>query len=131
MNATLTGRILPGLGVGLVVALGLAQAPAALAQQQDGQQCQKLQQTYQQELDSAQSLKTQAAKQAMQSGSQALSQLGIQLDASGDAQQAVQKGALAATSPQMQAAIMIQLLSANTHLQEMIWRGCKASSSSG
>jgi hypothetical protein len=28
----------------------------------------------------------------------------------------------------MQGAIMIQLLSANTHMQEMIWRGCKPSS---
>ena len=36
--------------------------------------------------------------------------------------------ALAATSPQMQNAIMIQLTSANAHLQEMIWRGCKPSS---
>jgi hypothetical protein len=61
-------------------------------------------------------------------GSQALNKLGIQLGSSGNAQQAVQKGALAATSPQMQGAIMIQLLSANTHLQEMIWRGCKPSS---
>ena len=31
---------------------------------------------------------------------------------------------LAATSPQVQGAIMIQLLSANAHLQELIWLGC-------
>ena len=129
MNTAVIGRIPLGATAGVVL-LGLIQAPAALAQQ-DGQQCQKLQQTYQQELGSGQSLKAQAAKQAMQSGSKALNQLGIQLNASGNAQQAMQKGALAATSPQMQAAIMIQLLSANTHLQEMIWRGCKPSSSSG
>ena len=82
----------------------------------------------QQELGSAESLKAQAAKQAMQLGSNALSQFGIQLPSSGNTQEAIQKGALAATNPQMQNAIMIQLLSANTHLQEMIWRGCKPSS---
>jgi hypothetical protein len=77
---------------------------------------------------SADSLKAKAAQQAMQSGSQALSKLGIQLGSSSNAQQAIHKGALAASSPQMQGAIMIQLLSANTHMQEMIWRGCKPSS---
>jgi hypothetical protein len=91
--------------------------------------CQQLEKTYQQELGSADSLKAKAAQQAMQSGSQALSKLGIiQLGSSSNAQQAIQKGALAASSPQMQGAIMIQLLSANTHMQEMIWRGCKPSS---
>ena len=111
-------------GMALAAALALC-LPAAPAQAQD---CQKLQQTYQQELNSAESLKATAAQQAMQSGSSALSQFGIQLNSSGNAQQAIQKGALAATSPQMQGAILIQLLSANTHLQEMMWRGCKPSS---
>ena len=105
--------------------LGVIAAPAAIAQNNT---CQQLQQTYQQELGSAESLKGKAAQQAMQSGSQALGKFGIQIGASSHAQQAIQKGALAATSPQMQGAIMIQLLSANTHVQEMIWRGCKPSS---
>ena len=105
--------------------LGVIAAPAAIAQNNP---CQQLQKTYRQELSSAESLKTKAAQQAMQAGSQALNKFGIQIGSSGNAQQAVQKGALAATSPTMQGAIMIQLLSANTHLQEMIWRGCKPSS---
>jgi hypothetical protein len=103
-------------------ALCAANAPAARAQ--DGA-CQQLQKDYHQELDSARSLKSKAAQQAMQSGAQVLNKLGIQLGSSSDAQEAIQKGALAASSPQMQGAIVIQLLSANTHLQEMIWRGCK------
>lgn len=115
--------VLAGAAVGLI---GFA-LPASPAQAQDSQ-CQKLQQSYQQELGSAESLKGKAAQQAMQSGSQALNKLGIQLGSSNNAQQAIEKGALAATSPQMQGAIMIQLLAANTHLQEMIWRGCKPSS---
>ena len=101
--------------------------PASPAQAQDSQ-CQKLQQSYQQELGSAESLKGEAAQQAMKSGSSVLSNFGIQLNSSGNAQQAIQKGALAATNPQMQNAIIIQLLSANAHLQEMMWRGCKPSS---
>ena len=109
------------------VALSLLSLSAAPAQAQNSQ-CQQLQNTYRQELGSAESLKATAAQQAMQSGSNALSQFGIQLPSSGNAQQAIQKGALAATNPQLQNAIMIQLLSANTHLQEMIWRGCKPSS---
>jgi len=107
------------------IASGVVGTPAARAQ--DGT-CPQLQKTYQQELSSAESLKSKAAQQAMQSGSQALSELGIQIGSSSNVQQAIHKGALAATSPQMQGAIMIQLLSANTHLQEMIWRGCKVSS---
>jgi hypothetical protein len=111
---------------GAVVALmGLAM-PASPARAQNSQ-CQKLQQSYQQEQGSAESLKGKAAQQAMQSGSNLLSNFGIQLNSSGNAQQAIQKGALAATSPQMQNAIIIQLLSANAHLQEMMWRGCKPS----
>jgi hypothetical protein len=113
-------------GVALTAA-GTSCLPLSPAHAQDNP-CQKLQQSYQQELGSADSLKAQAAKQAMQSGSNALSQFGIQLPSSGKTQEAIQKGALAATNPQMQNAIMIQLLSANTHLQEMIWRGCKPSS---
>ena len=115
--------VLAGAAVGLI---GFA-LPASPAQAQDSQ-CQKLQQSYQQELGSAESLKGKAAQQAMQSGSSVLSNFGIQLNSSGNAQQAIQKGALAATSPQMQNAIIIQLLSANAHLQEMMWRGCKPSS---
>ena len=124
MRSTSIGRVAAGLAVACI-ALGAVDTPAALAQ--DGA-CQQLQNTYQQELGSAESPKSKAAQQAMQSGSQALNELGIQLGPSSNAQQAIQKGALAATSPQMQGAIMIQLLSANTHLQEMIWRGCKPSS---
>ena len=116
--------MLAGAATAALIGFCLSAAPA----QAQNNQCQKLQQTYQQELGSAESLKAQAANQAMQSGSNALSQFGIQLPSSGHAQEAIQKGALAATSPQMQGAIMIQLLSANTHLQEMIWRGCKPSS---
>ena len=108
-------------------ALALAPVTAALAQ--DGQ-CQQLRQQYRQELDSAHSLKSTAAQQAVKSGSYVLSKMGIQLDASGDTQQAIRKGALAATSPQMQNAILIQLLTANTHLQELIWRGCQPGSGS-
>jgi hypothetical protein len=117
------GRRVIGVAATLAV-IGAMPAPTALAQ--DGA-CQQLQKTYQQELQSAQSLKSKAAQQAMQSGSQALSKLGINPGSTSDAQQAIQKGALAATSPQMQGAIIIQILSANTHLQEMIWRGCKSS----
>jgi hypothetical protein len=117
-------KILAGAATAALAGFCLSAAPA----QAQNNQCQKLQQSYQQELGSAESLKAQAAKQAMQSGSNALSQFGIQLPSSGNAQQAIQKGALAATSPQMQGAIVIQLMSANTHLQEMIWRGCKPSS---
>jgi hypothetical protein len=83
---------------------------------------------YQQELGSAESLKGKAAQRAIQSGSNVLSNFGIQLSSADKTQQAIQKGALAATNPQMQNAIIIQLLSANAHLQEMIWRGCKPSS---
>jgi hypothetical protein len=124
VRSTSNIRVAASLAVACM-ALGAVYTPAALAQ---GGTCQQLQKTYQQELGSAESLKSKAAQQAMQSGSQALNKLGIQLGSSGNAQQAIQKGALAATSPQMQGAIMIQLLSANTHLQEMIWRGCKPSS---
>lgn len=116
--------ILAGAALAALVGFCLSAGPARA----QNSQCQQLQNTYQQELGSAESLKATAAQQAMQSGSNALSQFGIQLPSSGDAQQAIQKGALAATSPQMQGAIVIQLLSANTHLQEMIWRGCKPSS---
>ena len=125
MSTKLHSRtILAGTATAALVALGILSAPA----QAQNNQCQQLQKTYQQELSSAESLKGQAAKQAMQSGSNALSQFGIQLPSSGNTQEAIQKGALAATSPQMQNAIMIQLTSANAHLQEMIWRGCKPSS---
>jgi hypothetical protein len=110
------------------VAVAAASLSLGLAAHAQNNPCQQLQKTYQQELGSAESLKATAAKQAMQSGSNALSQFGIQLPSSGNTQEAIQKGALAATNPQMQNAIMIQLLSANTHLQEMIWRGCKPSS---
>ena len=41
------------------------------------------------------------------------------------AEQAAQKGAVAAISPPAQAAILIYLLRANTAMQEMIWKGCK------
>jgi hypothetical protein len=112
---------------GIAIALMSFALPPSAARAQNSQ-CQKLQQSYQQELGSAESLKSKAAQQAMQSGSNVLSNFGIQLNSSGNAQQAIQKGALAATNPQMQNAIIIQLLSANAHLQEMMWRGCKPSS---
>ena len=72
-----------------MAAAGLALVPATRAQ--DGQ-CQKLQQSYQQEFGSAESLKSKAAQQAMQSGSSVLSNFGIQLGFSGKAQEAIQKG---------------------------------------
>jgi hypothetical protein len=122
VNSSWIGRF-AALGVG-AWALCAVTAPAARAQ--DGA-CQQLKKDYHQELDSAGSLKTKAAQQAMQSGAQALNKLGIQLGSSSNAQQAIQKGALAASSPRMEGAIVIQLLSANAHLQEMIWRGCKPS----
>jgi hypothetical protein len=124
MPSTSTGRVAAALALACI-ALGALYAP--VAQAQDGT-CQHLQKTYQQELGSADSLKAKAAQQAMQSGSQALNKLGIQLGSSSNAQQAIEKGALAASGPQMQGAIMVQLLSADTHMQEMIWRGCKPSS---
>lgn len=111
------------------VPLALVLAPAIAAAQNST--CDQLQKTYQQEMDSASSLKATAAQKAMESSSDVLNQLGISVGGSGNTQEAIQKGALAATSPQVQNAIMIQLLSANTHLQEMMWRGCKPSSSSG
>jgi len=106
----------------------LAGALIAAPAQAQTQRCQDLEKMAQQELDSASTLKTQAAKQAMQSGSDVLSKLGISGGGSGNVDQAIQKGALAASSPQMQNAILIQLASANAHLQEMVWRGCKPSS---
>ena len=124
MPSSSTGRVAAGLTLACMAVASIATSEA-LAQDNT---CQQLEKTYQQELGSADSLKAKAAQQAMQSGSQALSKLGIQLGSSSNAQQAIQKGALAASSPQMQGAIMIQLLSANTHMQEMIWRGCKPSS---
>jgi hypothetical protein len=105
--------------------LAMSSSAPAVAQ---NQQCQNLEKTAQQELDSASSLKSQAAKQALQSGAKVLSNLGIQTGSSSNTEQAIQKGALAASSPQMQNAILIQLLSANAHLQELTWRGCKPSS---
>jgi hypothetical protein len=84
--------------------------------------------SYQQEIGSAESLKSKAAQQAIHSGSSVLSNFGIQLSSADKTQQAIHKGALAATNPQMQNAIVIQLLSANAHPQEMIWRGRKPSS---
>ena len=113
------------VAVSLVVALVPTMAGA------QSSSCEDLQKTYQQEMDSASSLKAQAAQKAVSSGTDALSQLGIDLGSSTGTQQAIQKGALAASSPQVQGAILIQLLSANTHLQELMWRGCKPPSSSG
>ena len=119
-------RLVRRLTVRFIAALlAMGAFPVAPALAQDA--CQRLQQSYQRELGSAESLKSKAAQQAMQSGSQALTKLGIQLGSSVKPEQAVEKGALAATSPQMQGAIIIQLLSANAHLQEMVWRGCKPS----
>jgi hypothetical protein len=126
--STSIGRRLYGAALG-AVALGVLQAPAALAQGGGGE-CQKLLETYRQELGSAESLAQKAAQKAMSGGAQALSSLGVDLGGTQNVQEAVQKGALAAASPPVQNAILIQLLSANTHLQEMIWRGCKPPSSS-
>ena len=126
MSTPWIGRRLYGAALG-AVALGVVQCPAALAQ--GGGECQKLLETYRQELGSAESLAQMAAQKAMSGGAQALSSLGVDLGGTQNARQAVQKGALAAASPPVQGAILIQLLSANTHLQEMIWRGCKPPSS--
>jgi hypothetical protein len=120
-DARMIGRFLSGALCAILFA-----APAA-AQTTTGTSCSQLQSRYDEDMRTAHSVVMQLTNKILQGGStpNVLSQLGLDLGSVSSAEQAVRKGAIAAMSPPAQNAILIYLLSANTTMQEMIWKGCK------
>ena len=98
-----------------------------LGAQTADESCSKLQTKYDEDIRTANTLIMDLTKKILSSSStpDVLSRLGLDVASLGSPEQAIRKGVVAAMSPPIQNAILIYLLSANTTMQAMTWKGCK------
>ncbi|WP_119462946.1 hypothetical protein [Rhodospirillaceae bacterium SYSU D60014] len=102
---------------------------APVSAQTTGESCSKLQTKYDEDIRTANTLVMDLTKKILSGSStpDVLSKLGLDVKSLGSPEQAIRKGVVAAMSPPVQNAILIHLLSANTTMQTMAWKGCKPS----